>query len=278
MTSLSCQYEKYHSVRTFKKLFLSIMLIIIMIVSSSCGFIDNENSEETRSEKKIKQSFNKSLEMYPIKNLEDFYDKEGLRDAEFKKNDKGTWNLYSSMAIKRNHYDNYTIKGMLLTINRNTRKSEGEYFVINKYEDKKGVIRDREKNYPVTLTNNKIIPKKPIEDEKIRREIEDFRFFVQYANFKDLDLYSSGDFDYNPNVPSYSAEYQLTNDDYNVKQLRKRYDIPTDKAPKLILKGVGEFKRSSIGYKNLEINFEDKNGRRIHFADSIDLKPSEDGD
>ncbi|WP_187395856.1 Csa1 family protein, partial [Staphylococcus aureus] len=26
---------------------------------------------------------------------------------------------------------------------------------------------------------------------------------------------------YNPEVPSYSAKYQLTNDDYNVKQLRK---------------------------------------------------------
>ncbi len=37
--------------------------------------------------------------------------------------------------------------------------------------------------------------------------------------------------------PIYSAKYQLTNDDYNVKQLRKRYDIPTNKAPKLLLKG-----------------------------------------
>ncbi|WP_380572610.1 tandem-type lipoprotein [Staphylococcus hyicus] len=261
---------RYAKRRRTKHSALSVLLVLIFIFCSSCDFMSNK--------KEIKESFEEKLSMYPIKNLEDFYDKEGLRDAEFAENDKGTWNLYSSMAIKRNHDDNYTIKGMVLTINRNTRKSEGEYFVINKYEDKKGVIRDREKNYPVTLTNNKIIPKKPIEDEKIRREIEDFRFFVQYANFKNLDLYSSGDFDYNPNVPSYSAEYQLTNEDYNVKQLRKRYDIPTDKEPKLILKGVGEFKGSSIGYKNLEINFEDKNGRRIHFADSIDLKPSEDGD
>ena len=44
---------------------------------------------------------------------------------------------------------------------------------------------------------------------------------------------------YNPNVPSYSAEYQLSNEDDNVKQLRKKYDIPTKKAPKLILKGDG---------------------------------------
>ena len=38
------------------------------------------------------------------------------------------------------------------------------------------------------------------------------------------------DISYNPNVPSYSAKYQLNNDDYNVKQLRKRYDIPTNQA------------------------------------------------
>ena len=28
--------------------------------------------------------------MYPTENLEDFYDKEGYRDGEFKKDDKGT--------------------------------------------------------------------------------------------------------------------------------------------------------------------------------------------
>ncbi len=31
--------------------------------------------------------------MYPIKNLEDLYDKEGYRDDEFDKNDKGTWKI-----------------------------------------------------------------------------------------------------------------------------------------------------------------------------------------
>ena len=42
--------------------------------------------------------------------------------------------------------------------------------------------------------------------------------------FKD---YKNGNVSYNPNVPSYSAEYQLSNEDDNVKQLRKKYDIPT---------------------------------------------------
>ena len=37
--------------------------------------------------------------MYPIKNLEDLYDKEGYRDGEFKKGDKGR-GLYSQVFQK----------------------------------------------------------------------------------------------------------------------------------------------------------------------------------
>ena len=70
--------------------------------------------------------------------------------------------------------------------------------------------------------------------------------------------YKDGDISYNPEVPSYSAKYQLTNDDYNVKQLRKRYNIPTNKAPKFLLKGTGNLKGSSVGYKDIEFTFVEK--------------------
>ncbi|WP_317623487.1 Csa1 family protein [Staphylococcus aureus] len=46
-------------------------------------------------------------------------------------------------------------------------------------------------------------------------------------------LNKSGLLDYMKYLHLYtSSKYQLTNDDYNVKQLRKRYDIPTNKAVK----------------------------------------------
>ncbi len=73
-----------------------------------------------------------------------------------------------------------------------------------------------------------------------------------------MSKYKDGDISYNPEVPSYSAKYQLTNDDYNVKQLRKRYNIPTNKAPKLLLKGTGNLKGSSVGYKDIEFTFAEK--------------------
>ncbi|MCQ9291534.1 tandem-type lipoprotein [Staphylococcus hyicus] len=250
-----------------KKLTVSMILILVAIFSSSCGFMSNKNE--------IKQSFNKSLEMYPIKNLEDFYDKEGFRDTEFDENDKGTWILLSEIAVKRKPNDKLIVKGMVLQINRNTRKSEGEYYIRKIGKD--SATDDEEIKYPIKMENNKIKPRKAITDEQIKREIESFKFFVQSANFKDLNSYGQGVFDYNPNVPSYSAEYQLSNNDYNVKQLRTRYDIPTNKAPKLIIKGVGEFEGSSIGYKDLKIDFSTKKGESIYYSDGVEFVPSEDG-
>ncbi|NJI03743.1 Csa1 family protein, partial [Staphylococcus agnetis] len=109
-----------------KTISLCIGLVVLTIMMGGCGLMNSENSKEnsneTRSEKKIKQSFNKSLKMYPIKNLEDFYDKEGFRDSEFNKNDKGTWLLDSSMVIKRKTEGQKIVMDMMAFITE-TRKS-----------------------------------------------------------------------------------------------------------------------------------------------------------
>ena len=98
--------------------------------------------------------------MYP-KNLEDLYDKEGYRDDEFDKNDKGTWTISSEMAIQKGEALN--IKGMVLKLNRNARSAKGFYYVnaIKKDENGRPSIE-----YPVKMIDNKIIPTKDIKDEK----------------------------------------------------------------------------------------------------------------
>ncbi|KMR47147.1 hypothetical protein EX85_14990, partial [Staphylococcus aureus] len=126
------------------------------------------------------------------------------------------------------------------------------------------------------MENNKIITLKPIDDEKVKKEIEEFKFFVQYGNFKELENYKDGEVTYNPEAPIYSAQYQLKNSDYNVEQLRKRYNITTKKAPKLLLKGSGNLKGSSVGYKNIEFTFVENKEENIYFTDSINFNPSED--
>ncbi|MDU3987506.1 MAG: Csa1 family protein, partial [Staphylococcus aureus] len=105
-----------------KKLLLCVSFLIITFFIGGCGSMTNEVNKE----EKIKKSFEKTLSMYPIKNLEDLYDKEGYRDEEFDKDDKGTWLLYSEMAIQRKGEDLET-RGMVLKINRNTQTSKGDY-------------------------------------------------------------------------------------------------------------------------------------------------------
>ncbi|MEB6833248.1 tandem-type lipoprotein [Staphylococcus aureus] len=251
--------------KRLNKLVLGIIFLFLVIsITAGCGI---------GKEAEVKKSFEKTLSMYPIKNLEDLYDKEGYRDDQFDKNDKGTWIVNSQMAIQ-NKGEALKIKGMLLKIDRNTRSAKGFYYTNEIKTEKYEVAQDNQKKYPVKMINNKFISTEEVKEENIKKEIENFKFFVQYGNFKDLSKYKDGDISYNPEVPSYSAKYQVTNDDYNVKQLRKRYDIPTNKAPKLLLKGTGNLKGSSVGYKDIEFTFVEKKGKNIYFSDSLDYKKS----
>ncbi|GBV01067.1 staphylococcal tandem lipoprotein [Staphylococcus aureus] len=74
-------------------LYMSVFLLIIFIVG--CRNMKDEQKKEEQTnktdskEEQIKKSFEKTLDMYPIKNLEELYDKEGYRDGEFKKVTKG---------------------------------------------------------------------------------------------------------------------------------------------------------------------------------------------
>lgn len=262
--------ERCEKMKYYGKCISYISILILTFFIGGCGFMNKENNKEAE----IKENFNKTLSMYPIKNLEDLYDKEGYRDEEFEKEDKGTWIINSEMNIQKKGQAMKS-RGMVLYMNRNTRKTTGHFYTNIITEDKKGRVHSKDKEYPVRLKNNKIEPTKPIADEKLKNEIKNFQFFSQYGNFKNLKDYKNGNVSYNPNVPSYSAEYQLSNEDDNVKQLRKRYDIPIKRAPKLILKGDGDLKGSSIGYKEIEFSFFDNKEQSIYFADSLEFNPSD---
>ncbi|MGX4664551.1 tandem-type lipoprotein [Staphylococcus aureus] len=249
-----------------KRFALYISILILIVIVAGCG--KSDKTKEDSKEAQIKKSFEKTLDMYPIKNLEDLYDKEGYRDGEFKKGDKGTWVVRSEMIIQPKG-KSLTSRGMILYMNRNTRTTTG-YFSIEEIDSRKSLDeRETEKKYPVKMINNKIIPTEEIKDEKLKKEIENFKFFVQYGSFKGIENYENGDISYNSEAPIYSAKYKLKNDDYNVKELRKRYNIPTEKAPKLLLKG------SSVGYKEMEFIFLENKQENIYFSDGLNLIPSD---
>ncbi|HAL10461.1 MAG TPA: tandem-type lipoprotein [Staphylococcus sp.] len=258
-----------------KKLVICISLIMLTIFIGGCGMMDKVTGKKPNKEEQIKQKFSKTLDMYPIKNLEDLYDKEGYRDEEFDKEYKGMWILSSKMVIQKRG-ENMFSRAMVLNIDRNKRTATGSFETRETFEDKDGMVDSIDKDYPIKMENNKIIPTKQINDEKLKKEIEEFKFFAQYADFKDLKKYKDGNISYNPSAPNYSAEYQLKNDEYNVKQLRKRYDIPTKKAPKLLLKGTGELEGSSVGYDDLEYTFVENKKENIFFTDFMNYVPAKE--
>ncbi|PTI49294.1 tandem-type lipoprotein, partial [Staphylococcus warneri] len=126
----------------------------------------------------------------------------------------------------------------------------------------------------VELKNNKIIIKKHINNNDLKNKIENFKFFGQYANFRDLKKYKNGDIDYNPEVPSYSAKYQLSNGDSNVKKIREIYKVPTKKAPKFTMKGTGKLSGDSLGNQSIEYTFEEGKKNNIYFTDSLEFQPT----
>ena len=72
-----------------------------MLDNTICFYRGLRNEKRRNSkDKQIKENFNKTLSLYPTKNLEDFYDKEGFRDEEFDKGDKGTWIVDSEMVVE----------------------------------------------------------------------------------------------------------------------------------------------------------------------------------
>ncbi|HDB7594625.1 TPA: tandem-type lipoprotein Lpl4, partial [Staphylococcus aureus] len=162
-------------------------------------------------------------------------------------------------------------EGMVLYLDRNTRTAKGYYFVRAFY--RKDKLPDR-KNYKVEMKNNKIILLDKVEDKKLKQKIENFKFFSQYANLKELKNYSNGDVSINENVPSYDVKYKMSNKDENVKQLRSRYNIPTDKSPVLKMHIDGNLKGSSVGDRKLEIDFSKRENSHLSVIDSLDYQPA----
>lgn len=123
-------------------LFISVIILTIFIMGCDSQSDTAENPKEGSKEAQIKKSFSKTLNMYPIKNLEDLYDKEGYRDGEFKKGDKGTWTISTDFA-KSNKQGEMNSEGMVLHFNRNTRTATGYYTVRTTYDEVDKLTREK---------------------------------------------------------------------------------------------------------------------------------------
>ncbi|WP_460914347.1 Csa1 family protein, partial [Staphylococcus aureus] len=60
----------------------------------------------------------------------------------------------------------------------------------------------------------------------------------------------------------------------NVKQLRSRYNSPTEKDPILKMHIDGDLKGSSVGYKKLEIEYSKEENSELSVVDSLNFQPA----
>ncbi|HDB1740322.1 TPA: tandem-type lipoprotein, partial [Staphylococcus aureus] len=130
-------------------LYIVIMVMSVFIIGCDKSSDTAEKSKEDSKETQIKKSFAKTLDMYSIKNLEELYDKEGYRDGEFEKGDKGMWTIYTDFA-KSNKPGVLDNEGMILNLDRNTRTAKGYYFVDTIYDNHENSYS---KNYRVEMKN-----------------------------------------------------------------------------------------------------------------------------
>ncbi len=250
-------------------LLIGVVIVILGLMMGGKIYMDKQRAKE----EKVKQGFDKVLAMYPTKNLMDFYDMEGYRDSEFEKDDKGVWILDSGMSISKGIDQPLVTEGMLLRLNRNTGKAKGFYYISTITDTTQPTDN---KKYPITYDEQGIHLVEDIEDAGLKKKIEGFQFFVQYADFKNISSNQAIRTMYNEAVPMYQLEYQLTNEDQNVKKLHGLYNIPTNEAPTLVLSGIGDLNGSSVGYKMLTIQFTKQ--PPVYFSDSIDYKPATEDD
>ncbi|MGV2874817.1 Csa1 family protein [Macrococcus capreoli] len=96
-----------------QKKLLSIVLVLLMLISG-CSISGKPKGNKEAFDKKVEKSFEKHLSVYPTNNLEDFYDKEGFRDDQFEKNDKGMWVLNADISSQKSDDEPLLSKGIVL--------------------------------------------------------------------------------------------------------------------------------------------------------------------
>ncbi|UWF57056.1 tandem-type lipoprotein [Staphylococcus hyicus] len=231
-----------------RKFYISICLCILTLMTSACSMSTRE---------KIESGLKDPLSVYPTKNLEDFYDKEGYRDSNFSKDDKGIWMLISVLS-KRNEEGKLKREGVKLYIDRNTRTSEGYYYVDISSKDGGKNYR---KEYPLKMKDNQLILKDKNTDEDIQRKVKDFKFFVQFGKLSGLARYKEKDASYNSSAPNYLISYDLNQNDANLKEIQELYGIKAGENPELNIYGDGDFKSDAIDTNTITYQLNGKVGR-----------------
>ncbi|MCY1568965.1 Csa1 family protein [Staphylococcus pettenkoferi] len=244
-----------------------ILAIILMIPICVIFYVDMKLAY---NDTMIKQTFSQRLSKYPIKNLESFYDMEGPRNANFDKDDKGKWVVLNTQIFS-NRYEKVRIE-----LNRNTRTASGKYIIHHTLKSKYGNPINKKESYPIKMKNNQLyyagnekdIQKHP----EIEKKIKEFKFFCQYGRFDHFEKYRKINFHIRRHpLMYYILSYKVPEDDFNVNELRKHYQLPQSEPTRLMITGDDNFIYHTVGADSLSYRFDDK---KVSIEDGIHFVPT----
>ncbi|MGK0577097.1 tandem-type lipoprotein [Macrococcus capreoli] len=253
-----------------QKKLLSIVLLFLMLISG-CSISGKPNENKEIFDKKVEKSFEKHLSVYPTNNLEDFYDKEGFRDSNFEKDDKGTWIINSYFGQQKSEETPLYSKGVVLFINRNDKSSNGKY-ISRKININNG--NDEVKEYPIKMKDNKLIPTTNVPND-IKEEINHYRFLLQDESFGDLDKLKIIKSRHNKELPLYSVFYQLDKDNNINQWVKNKYKINQQDA-KLYIEQSGVLEGSSAGDFKFDVIYNNKENHRLYYREKVLFQPTKE--
>ncbi|MGK0555149.1 tandem-type lipoprotein [Macrococcus capreoli] len=250
--------------KTYQKV-LSILGVSFLMLNSGCSNLPFSKDQ------KVENAFEKHLSIYPVKQLEDFYDMEGYRDKNFDKDDKGTWVLSSYFAEQDGKDEPLKSKGIVLFLNRNNKTAKGNYYIetINDDIEKNETIK-----YPITVKNNKLVPKEEVSNE-VKKEIENYRLVVQDESFGNLGKLKKLNSSYSEQVPLYTVDYELPKGNKINKWVRNKFSISEEKA-NLFIELTGDLRGSSSGDFKFKILYGTKGKNRKYYREKVIFQPTKE--
>ncbi|QIH76447.1 Csa1 family protein [Macrococcoides canis] len=257
----------------------------VMMIGTGCSNDNTHNERENRVQrelnqkpqkktaldKKVEKSFEEHLKIYPVKSLDDFYDMEGFRDEEFDKGDKGTWVLSSKIAKQKDENAPLISNNIYLFFNKNTNEATGKYVIRKIYKDFNENI---ENEYRIIYKNNKI---ELIDDapKEVGQFLKDFKFLVEEKSFGSLKELAKVSSRHNSNLPMYSINYLLKQDNEINKWIQNKYKVMKQDAI-LNIENTGQLNDSSLSNFYFEVIYKGRQGEVQYFRESVGFQPSKE--
>lgn len=244
--------------------FIILLMICILLSDYSPEKILNRDNE-------VKKRIEQHLSLYPINKIEDFYEMEGYRDADFENDDKGMWILHDHIAHQSSDSAPLDVEGVVLYIYKNKREITGHYYTDHYYEEATG---DNEKKYPLTVKNNQLVLAKSA-PEKVKEKVKTFRFLIQDEKMNQLTNNEEIKTTFNPELHTYQAEYLLERFNNINRWIQRQYDT-APKGATIALDGGGDKNGSKISELNFEVNYYHDKERILSFSESVLYQPTSD--